>query len=80
MPGGTGNALDSPGRHELIEKNRFFQPTSYMYEPRGYVYEVGVFARRHEYDPGQTKRAGVHYYAYSQQREQKAYLWGVFGH
>ena len=34
----------------------------------------------HEYGPGQTKRAGVHYYAYSQQREQKAYFWGVFGH
>ena len=34
----------------------------------------------HEYDPGQTKRAGVHYYAYSQQREQRAYFWGVFGH
>ena len=34
----------------------------------------------HEYDPGQTKRAGVHYYAHSQQREQRADFWGVFGH
>ena len=34
----------------------------------------------HEYDPGQTKRAGVHYYAHSQQREQRAGFWGVFGH
>ena len=34
----------------------------------------------HEYGPGQTKRAGVHYYAHSQEREQRADFWGVFGH
>ena len=33
----------------------------------------------HEYDPGQTKRAGVHYSALSQQQEQRAGFWGVFG-
>ena len=33
----------------------------------------------HEHDPGQTKRAGVHYYAYSQQRGQRSDFWGGFG-
>ena len=34
-----------PGGTNSKKKNRLFHPTSYMYEPRGYVYEVGFFAR-----------------------------------
>ena len=34
----------------------------------------------HECDPSQTKRAGVHYLAHSQQGEQRGYFGGLFGY
>ena len=34
----------------------------------------------HECDPSQTKRAGIHYLAHSQQGEQRGYFGGLFGY
>ena len=42
--GGAGNAFDSKKSTIFVKKIDFFHPTSYMYEPRGQVHEVGFLS------------------------------------
>ena len=41
---GPGNAFDFEKSTNFVKKIDFFYPTSYMYEPRGWVHEVGCLA------------------------------------